>query len=108
MAEPLRLYLWIYGADDLVPSQLQGRAAKRHPPSVRALAEAAVACGRTEFHVQGDAISGQEVSLPSGTDDRRLVLCMQARTGFDFNATVATESDWNSRHTRAGAPLEIE
>jgi hypothetical protein len=91
-----RLYLWLAGADDHIPPSVPSRATVQEQPSSHRLAEAVVQCGGSAFEIDGEPLSGEEVSMPSTGDDERMIECVRSRVGFGFNASRFTRRLWSN------------
>jgi hypothetical protein len=90
-----RLYLWLNGADDHVPTSVPAPSGPLERASINRLGEAARACGATELFYDDYGLSGSEVSLPSTGDDLALVNCVRQKVRFGFNASRSTQAEWN-------------
>jgi hypothetical protein len=86
-----RLYLWLHGADELVPEHIN--PGKGGGSAIR-LGEALKACGSKEFAMEFYGLTGEAVLLPSTSNDAILVGCVRRHVDFGFNASRATPAEW--------------
>lgn len=86
------LHLWLYGADDLVASQVH--PLQRGGASAIRLGEALRTCGINSFTVESHGLGGERVYLPSSKDDAVIVGCVARHVTFGFNASRITPAEY--------------
>ncbi|UYY78956.1 hypothetical protein [Sphingomonas sp. R1] len=95
------LYLWLHGADDLVPESIN--PSQKSGASAIRLGEALRLCGVKGFTVVSHGLSGEEVYLPSTENDIRIVRCVKSHVTFGFSANRALPTNW--KRGEHGQPL---
>ncbi len=87
------LYLWLYGADELVSDSIN--PGQRGGASALRLGEALRVCGVKNFSFGSFGLAGEEVYLPSTGEDARIVGCVKSHVDFGFSANRTLPSEWN-------------